>query len=268
MENLKPVGQEETPEERQAKIEKLNRQLEKQDRKEKSGWFGLIMAVLAALAIRSLVFEPYNIPSSSMVPTLLIGDYLFITKFDYGYSRHSFPLSLPIIPKGRLFYVQPERGDIVVFKKPPENKTDYIKRVIGLPGDTIQIKNGRLYINDQVVPREDQGQEYWDTEAGRQLYTRYIETLPNGVVHVIYELTDNNIYDETDPITVPENYFFMMGDNRDNSLDSRYFGLVPAENLEGKARLIFYSTNGDGWFFQFWRWSEFLRLERFFTDIK
>jgi len=268
MENLKPVGQEETPEERQAKIEKLNRQLEKQDKKEKSGWFGLIMAVLAALAIRSLAFEPYNIPSSSMVPTLLIGDYLFITKFDYGYSRHSFPFSVPIISKGRLFYVQPERGDIVVFKKPPENKTDYIKRIIGLPGDTVQIKNGRLYINNQIVPREDQGQEYWDTEAGRQLYTRYIETLPNGVVHDIYELTDNNIYDETDPIVIPENYFFMMGDNRDNSLDSRYFGLVPAENLEGKARLIFYSTNGDGWFFQFWRWSEFLRLERFFTDIK
>ncbi len=268
MESIQPVGQEETPEERQAKIERLNKQLEKQNRKEKSGWFGLIMAVVAALAIRSLAFEPYNIPSSSMVPTLLIGDYLFITKFDYGYSRHSFPFSLPIIPKGRTFYVQPERGDIVVFKKPPEDKTDYIKRIIGIPGDTIQVKNGRLYINNLIVPREDQGQEYWDTEAGRQLYTRYIETLPNGVSHTIYELTDNNTYDETDPVVVPEDYFFMMGDNRDNSLDSRYFGLVPAENLEGKARLIFYSTNGDGWFFQFWRWSEFLRLERFFTDIK
>ena len=268
MENLKPIEQEETPEERQAKIEKLNKQLEKQERQEKSGWFGLAMAVLAALAIRSLAFEPYNIPSSSMVPTLLIGDYLFITKFDYGYSRHSFPFSLPIIPKGRLFYVQPERGDVVVFKKPPENKTDYIKRIIGLPGDTVQVKDGRLYINNQIVPREDQGQEYWDTEAGRQLYTRYLETLPNGVVHDIYELTDNNIYDETDPIEVPEGHFFMMGDNRDNSLDSRYFGLVPAENLEGKARIIFYSTNGDGWFFQFWKWNKFLRLERFFTDIK
>ena len=268
MENLKPIEQEETPEERQAKIEKLNKQLEKQEKQEKSGWFGLVMAVLAALAIRSLAFEPYNIPSSSMVPTLLIGDYLFITKFDYGYSRHSFPFSLPIIPKGRLFYVQPERGDVVVFKKPPENKTDYIKRIIGLPGDIIQVKDGRLYINNQIVPREDHGQEYWDTEAGRQLYTRYLETLPNGVVHDIYELTDNNIYDETDPIEVPEGHFFMMGDNRDNSLDSRYFGLVPAENLEGKARIIFYSTNGDGWFFQFWKWNKFLRLERFFTDIK
>ena len=129
-------------------------------------------------------------------------------------------------------------------------------------------KDGRLYINDVIVPREEQGQEYWDTEAGRMLYTRYIETLPEGVKHDIYELTDNNKYDEMEPITIPDNQFFMIGDNRDNSLDSRYFGLVPAENLEGKARLIFYSTNGDGWFFQFWRWNEFLRLERFFTDIK
>ena len=160
MENMEAIGQEETPEERQAKIDKLNQQLEEEDKKEKSGWKGLVLAVLAALAIRSLAFEPYNIPSSSMVPTLLIGDYLFITKFDYGYSRHSFPFSLPIIPKGRIFYVHPERGDVVIFKKPPENKTDYIKRIIGLPGDTVQVKNGRLFINDTIVPREEIGQEY------------------------------------------------------------------------------------------------------------
>ena len=269
MENLKAVGEEETPEERQAKIEKLNRQLEAEDKKEKSEWRGLIMAVLAALAIRALIFEPYNIPSSSMVPNLLIGDYLFITKFDYGYSRFSFlsPLS-KILPKGRVFSVQPERGDVVVFRKPTENNVDYIKRVIGLPGDTIQMKDGRLYINDVIVPREEVEQEFWDTEAGRQFYTRYRETLPNGVVHDIYELSDNNKYDETEPYVVPDNHFFMMGDNRDNSLDSRVFGFVPAENLEGKARVIFYSTNGNGWFFQFWRWKEFLRFERFFEKIK
>lgn len=269
MENIEPVGLEKTPEEHQRKIDELNKQLEEQNKKEKSGWMGIILTILAALAIRSLAFEPYNIPSSSMVPNLLVGDYLFITKFDYGYSRFSFlyPLS-KLLPEGRLFYVQPKRGDIVVFRKPPENTTDYIKRIIGIPGDTIQLKNGRLYINGQAVPREDQGEEYWETEAGTQLYTRYIETLPNGITHDIYELTDNNKYDETEPIEIPEGYFFMMGDNRDNSLDSRYFGLVPADNLEGKARLIFYSTNGNGWFFQFWRWSEFLRLERFFSDIK
>lgn len=269
MENWDSLEPKETTPEYQRKIDKLNKQLEKQNQKDKSGWVGFIMAALAALAIRALMFEPYNIPSSSMVPSLLVGDYLFITKFDYGYSRFSFmfPLS-KILPKGRLFYVQPERGDVVVFRKPPENNVDYIKRVIGLPGDTVQLKNGRLYINNVLVEREDLGEEYWETEAGRQLYTRYIETLPGGAIHDIYELSDNNRYDETDPIEVPEGYFFMMGDNRDNSLDSRYFGLVPAENIEGKARLIFYSTNGDGWFFQFWRWSEFLRFDRFFTEIK
>lgn len=268
MENLTVTEHEETPEERQEKINRLNQKLEAETKKEKSGWLGLILAVLAALTIRSLAFEPYNIPSSSMVPSLLIGDYLFITKFDYGYSRHSFPFSIPIIPKGRIFYVQPERGDVVVFKKPPEDKTDYIKRIIGLPGDTVQVKNGRLHINDVLVPREEIGQENWETEAGNFRYTRYIETLPNGVQHDIYELTDNNQYDETEEFVVPENHFFMMGDNRDNSLDSRKFGPVPAENLEGKARIIFYSTNGDGWFFQFWKWSKFLRLERFFSEVK
>lgn len=268
MENFNETLPSESLEEHQKKITHLSKLLEQEDKKEKSGWFGLIMAVFAALAIRSLLFEPYHIPSSSMVPTLLVGDYLFITKFDYGYSRHSFPFSLPLIPKGRLFYIQPERGDIVVFKKPPEGKTDYIKRVIGLPGDTIQMLNGRLYINDTLVPRHEEGQEYWDTEAGRLLYTRYTETLPGGISHTIYELNDNNKYDTTKRFLVPEDHYFMMGDNRDNSLDSRVFGVVPAENLEGKARFIFYSTNGNGWFFQFWKWSEFLRLNRFFTEIK
>ena len=268
MENLPNVNQTNEFNSHQAKIERLNRQIEEQQNKEKSGWFGLLMAALIALAIRALVFEPYNIPSSSMVPTLLVGDYLFITKFDYGYSRHSFPFSIPLIPKGRLFYIQPERGDVVIFKKPPENKTDYIKRIVGIPGDTVQIRNGRLYLNGTIVPRESKGQEYWNTENGQQLYNRYTETLPNGVSHDIYELFDNGTFDETELINVPEGYFFLMGDNRDNSSDSRAFGLVPAENLEGKARIIFYSTNGNGWFFQFWRWSQFLRLERFFTEIK
>ena len=230
---------------------------------------GLLWAVLAALIIRSLWFEPYNIPSSSMVPSLLIGDYLIVTKYNYGYSKHSFPFSLPIIPKGRLFEKAPERGDIVIFKVPTDQKTDYIKRVIGLPGDRIQLMNGRLYINDVLVPREKLSEEDWTIEKeGIVHYTRYMETLPNGVKHWIYERSDDMQQDTMDAIIVPQGHYFMMGDNRDNSLDSRYFGLVPAENLEGKARIIFYSTNGNGWFFQFWRWSEFLRLERFFTEIK
>ena len=177
--------------ERQLKIEELNRRLLKEDKKNRGGWMGIFWAIMLALAIRSFLFEPYNIPSSSMVPTLLIGDYLFITKFDYGYSRHSFPLSVPLIPKGKIFANDPQRGDIVIFKKPPENDTDYIKRVIGLPGDTIQMQNGRLYINGEIVPREEKGREVWATEVGEHLYTRYTETLPGGVSHDIYELTDN-----------------------------------------------------------------------------
>ena len=253
---------------RQEKINALNKRLLREEKERKNGWKGIFWTVIAALAIRSLIFEPYNIPSSSMVPTLLVGDYLFVSKFDYGYSRYSFPLSLPIIPKGRIFYNEPKRGDVVVFKKPPENKTDYVKRIVGMPGDTIQMRAGRLYINDQIVPREFKGQELWNTELGEQLYMRYTETLPNGIVHDIYELTDENKYDNTPKIEIPPDSFFMMGDNRDNSLDSREFGPVAAKNLEGRSRLIFYSTDGNGWFFQFWRWKEFLRLERFFTDIK
>lgn len=233
-----------------------------------SGWGGLVVAVLLALTIRSCAYEPYNIPSSSMVPTLLVGDYLFISKYPYGYSRHSFPFSLPFVPKGRIFANPPKTGDIVVFKEPTSNRVDFIKRIIGTPGDKIQMKNGRLYINGQMLNRRLIGQEMHTTEQGQMLYTRYIETLPNGLEHPIFELGDNMQYDETPEYTVPENHYFMMGDNRDNSSDSRYFGFVPYENLEGRAEFIFYSNNGEGYFFQFWKWGDILRLERFFTGIK
>ena len=238
----------------------------------KKGWWaeikGIFWAVLAALLIRSIWFEPYNIPSSSMVPTLLVGDYLVVSKYDYGYSRHSFPFSLPIIPRGRLFEKQPKRGDIVVFKVPSDNRTDYIKRVIGLPGDRIQLVNGRLFINDTLVPRQKIGEEDWYVEQeGLVHYTKYLETLPNGVKHWIYERSDSMKQDDTDVLTVPAGYYLMMGDNRDNSYDSRFFGFVPAENLEGKARFIFYSNNGTGDFWQFWKWRESLRLERFFKGL-
>ena len=203
--------------------------------KKKSGWLseikGLLWAVLLALVIRSVGFEPYNIPSSSMVPTLLVGDYLFITKYDYGYSRHSFPFSLPIIPSGRIFEKAPERGDIVVFKVPTDNRTDYIE------------KEGLVH------------------------YTKYEETLPNGMKHFIYERSDDKMTDDTDVFFVPSGHYFMLGDNRDNSYDSRFFGFVPAENLEGKARFIFYSNNGNGDFWQFWKWKKSLRLERFFEGL-
>ena len=233
-----------------------------------SNAFGLTLAVLAALGIRSLLIEPYNIPSSSMVPTLLIGDYLFISKYTYGYSKHSFPLSLPLIPRGRLFASAPERGDVVVFKVPTDNKTDYIKRVIGLPGDTIQMKQGRLYINNELVERELVGVEEQTTESGTTRYTRYVETLPNGKKHFIYERSDDMRSDDTPPVLVPEGYYFMMGDNRDNSSDSRFFCVVPFENLEGKARFLFYSNNGAGAAYEFWKWNDSLRLDRFFTRIE
>lgn len=228
---------------------------------------GIFWAVVIALIIRSVAFEPYNIPSSSMVPSLLIGDYLFISKYSYGLSKHSFPFSLPIIPKGRIFYSEPERGDVVVFKVPKDNKTDYIKRVIGLPGDKIQMIGGRLYINDKEVERELIGREYWQTEQGNIYYTKYMETLPNGIKHLIYEINDYGRADNTDPVIVPEGHFFMMGDNRDNSEDSRFWGTVPAENLEGRAEVIFYSNNGAGWFYEFWKWKDSLRFDRFFMGI-
>ena len=238
-----------------------------EDKKKKREWIQLALLALLALIIRSCAFEPYNIPSSSMVPTLLVGDYLFISKYDYGYSKHSFPFSVPLIPKGRLFSNPPKRGDVVVFKVPTDKRTDYIKRVIGLPGDQIQMLGGHLVINGVPATREKIREEDWQTESGLQHYTRYRETLPDGFQHEIFELNDHMPLDNTKPVTVPNEYYFMMGDNRDNSQDSRVFGLVHEDLLEGKARLIFYSTNGDGWFFQFWRWTEFLRLDRIFTEI-
>ena len=241
------------------------------EKKKKGFWAdikGLLWAVLLALCIRAVWFEPYNIPSSSMVPTLLVGDYLFITKYDYGYSKHSFPFSLPIIPSGRIFEKAPERGDIVIFKVPTDNKTDYIKRVIGLPGDKIQVTNGRLFINGEIVPREKISEEDWVIEQeGLVHYTKYEETLPNGVKHFIYERSDDKVTDNTDVFFVPSGHYFMLGDNRDNSYDSRFFRFVPAENLEGKARFIFYSNNGNGDFWQFWKWKKSLRLERFFKGL-
>ncbi len=246
--------------------------------KKKGFWYnvsGLLWAAVLAMAIRIFWFEPYNIPSGSMIPTLLIGDYLFITKYDYGYSRHSFPFSLPIIPKGRLFDASPKQGDVVIFRMTPEiqpqlsTSIDYIKRVIALPGDTVQMKEGRLYINDKLVERKFIGMEKMKIETGQEItYHKYTETLPNGVKHTIYEINDELKADNTDKITIPNGYFFAMGDNRDNSLDSRFFGAIPLVNLEGKARFIFYSNNGEGSFWQLWKWHRFIRWDRLMDKIK
>jgi len=230
----------------------------------------IFYAVLIALAIRTVAFEPFNIPSGSMVPTLLIGDYLFVSKYSYGYSKHSLPYSLPLFP-GRILFSEPERGDVAVFKLPRDNRTDYIKRIIGLPGDRIQVKGGVLQINGQPVRRERVA-DFIDTEGGRpQRVTQYVETLPSGRKHKIIEVTDNGSLDDTPVFTVPPAHYFAMGDNRDNSLDSRVMGavgFVPAENLVGRAEFLFFSNDGSARFWEIWRWPGAIRWDRLFTAIE
>jgi signal peptidase I len=228
------------------------------------------LAVFIALVIRSVFFEPFHIPSSSMKPTLLVGDYLFVNKPSYGYSRFSFPFGIAPIDQ-RIWAKEPLRGDVVVFARPGQTGTDYIKRVIGLPGDIIQVRNGRLYINNEMVERERVGEvEILGDRGRKQIMTEYIETLPDGAVHSIYEVSDREILDNTDIYTVPQGHYFMMGDNRDNSQDSRVssvVGPVPFENIIGRADFLFYSTNGSARIYEFWKWPWTVRLERLFMDI-
>ena len=230
----------------------------------------IVYAVLIALVVRTVAYEPFNIPSGSMVPTLLVGDYLFVSKFSYGYSRYSLPLGLPLFP-GRIFFHSPERGDVVVFKLPTDNSTDYIKRVIGLPGDHIQMKNGILFINGQPVPRRRIEDYLYQEGPGAVIpLAQYIETLPNGVQHRIIEMSDNGPLDNTQEYVVPPGDYFMMGDNRDNSEDSRVLsavGYVPGENLIGRARFIFFSTDGSARLWEFWRWPFAIRYGRLFRGI-
>jgi signal peptidase I len=231
----------------------------------------VVYAILIALFVRTVAYEPFNIPSGSMIPTLLIGDYLFVSKFSYGYSRYSMPLGLPLF-SGRIFASPPQRGDVAVFKLPRDNETDYIKRVIGIPGDRIQMKEGRLYINDVMVKR-DRIEDYIDSDGPfPQRRFQYIETLPNGVRHRIIEISDNGPLDNTDVFTVPPDHYFMMGDNRDNSSDSRDptggVGYVPAENFVGRAEFLFFSTDGSAHFWEVWKWPFAIRYGRPFEGIR
>ena len=235
----------------------------------------LIYAILIALAVRTIGYEPFNIPSGSMMPELLVGDYLFVSKFSYGYSRYSLPWGLPLIP-GRLFFSEPKRGDITVFKLPSDNSTDYIKRIIGLPGDKIQMRGGRLYINAMLVKRERVEDFVFTTEAGGiARIKQFNETLPGGRVHLIMEMTDRGGLDDTPVYTVPEGHYFAMGDNRDNSLDSRVFpavsgngvGYVPMKNLVGRAEILFFSTNGGAHLWEVWKWPVAIRFNRFFRNL-
>ena len=233
----------------------------------------VVYAVLIALFIRTVAYEPFNIPSGSMIPTLLVGDYLFVSKFSYGYSHHALPLS-PRVFSGRLFEAPPERGDVIVFKLPRDNETDYIKRVIGLPGDKIQVRQGRLYINGTIVPRRRI--EDFIGDGGRTA-PQFVETLPNGQNHRILEVRgDRGELDNTREYAVPPGHYFMMGDNRDNSADSRvqkdmspaWVSYVPAENFVGRADVLFFSTDGTAGWWRFWRWIPAMRFGRLFQVIE
>ena len=231
----------------------------------------LIIAILIAVMIRSLFFHPFYIPSSSMEPSLLIGDRIFASKYSYGYSKHSFPFSPPII-KERLFFSKPNYGDLVIFKTPVDNRTDYIKRLIGLPGDKIQFINGDIYLNNKKILRSKINKTI-KIRCGGSSYTEvkaYEEILPNGKKYIA-AYNELGTMMNTDIFTVPDKHFFFLGDNRDCSRDSRYLssvGYVHQNNLVGKARMIFFSHDTlKGSIFRFWNWGKTMRLKRFFNKL-
>ena len=243
--------------------------------KKEEGWWEtvkvIIEALLIALVVRTVLFQPFNIPSGSLVPTLLVGDYLFVEKFAYGYSRNSFPFSIAPF-SGRVFESVPTRGDVVVFKMPNKDSADYmkdyIKRVIGLPGDRIQMIDSRLYINDKIVPRVPV-QDYVETVDGFQRHVpQFRETLPNGKSYLTLDRERYNTLDNTGVYVVPAGHYFMMGDNRDNSDDSRAnVGYVPAEDLVGKAEFVFFSIDLPEDWWAIWKWPMEIRYSRMFTSI-
>ena len=231
----------------------------------------IIYALIIALVIRTFFYQPFYIPSSSMEPNLLVGDRLFVSKYSYGYSKHSLPFS-PNLWSDRYLAKKPQRGDIVVFKTPADNRTDYIKRLIGLPGDTLQFIEGDFYINNEKIQRVKK-EKSLKINCGNKILkvNTFEETLPNGKKYIAVYSKDGTMIN-SDKFRVPENHYFFMGDNRDCSNDSRYLssvGYVNFDNLVGKAKLIFFSNNRKiGSFFEIWKWNKSIRFERVFTKIK
>ena len=231
----------------------------------------IIYALIIALIIRSFLFQPFYIPSSSMEPNLLVGDRLFVSKYSYGYSRHSLPFS-PNLTNKRYLSKKPERGDVIVFKTPADNRTDYIKRLIGLPGDILQIIDGDLYLNNQKIQR-NKTEITININCGSEMLNvnSFEEILPNGKKYIAVYNKEGSMQN-TDKFIVPKEHYFFMGDNRDCSKDSRFLssvGYVAFSNLVGKASLIFFSNDTKmGNFFKFWKWHKSIRLGRFFNKIQ
>jgi len=248
-------------------------------KKSSGGWLETVKTVLyaglIAIGIRTVAFEPFNIPSGSMIPTLLVGDYLFVSKYSYGYSRASLPFS-PNLFSGRILGSLPARGDVAVFKLPRDGTTDYIKRIVGLPGDRIQVRGGVLRVNGQAVGRARVGPYTVEGDGPRLTVNLYRETLPAsgegaGRTHEIIEQTDDGPYDNTQEYVVPAGHLFAMGDNRDNSQDSRflnYVGFVPVENLVGRAEFIFFSWDGSASWYEVWAWPFAVRWSRIFSAVR
>ncbi|HYZ33572.1 MAG TPA: signal peptidase I [Crenalkalicoccus sp.] len=246
--------------------------------KKSGGWAeGLktvLYAGLIAIGIRTVAFEPFNIPSGSMIPTLLVGDYLFVSKYSYGYSRYSLPFGswLPSFGHGRIFGSLPQRGDVAVFKLPRDPSQDYIKRIVGLPGDRIQMKGGLLWINGAPVQRQPEGNYVVEErDAPRMTVREYKETLPGGRSHDIIEQSDDGPLDNTQEYVVPPGNVFAMGDNRDNSLDSRVpsaVGFIPLENLVGRAEFIFFSRDENTPLWQVWNLPFAVRWDRLLDAVR
>ena len=228
----------------------------------------LIYAILIAFFIRTFIIQPFTIPSGSMLPNLLVGDFLFVSKYSYGYSRYSLPFS-PNIIEGRILKKQPKRGDVVVFRLPKDPSIDYIKRIIGLPGDEIIIVNGTIYINDGVIEQSQSKNKgkYFSSYPKSSLLTEKIQQKSYNILN----LEDNSIGDNTGVYIVPKDHYFFMGDNRDNSLDSRFLdqvGYVPYENLIGRAEFLFFSSDKSIPLWKFWQWHKKFRADRIFKKIK